>query len=73
MIEVKSKRTFTMSEQQEKITESIKACQAAGYKIQLWIIDKVGNITQKFQYLPCKNSCNKDDLNDNHDVEMKQQ
>lgn len=47
MIEIKSTRTYSVETTREKIDKSLVASREAGYKIELWILDKDGNILEK--------------------------
>jgi len=44
LIEVKSIRTFTLDDKQEKIEKSIKACKDLGYNIEIWILNVKGEV-----------------------------
>jgi hypothetical protein len=45
MIEIKSTRTFSLEKTREKIDKSLVASRE--YNIELWILDKNGNILEK--------------------------
>jgi hypothetical protein len=47
MIEVKSMRTYSMDDKQEKIEKTLQASKDSGYNIELWIINEKGNIVKK--------------------------
>jgi len=47
MIEVKSKRTYSMDDKKHKIEKTLQSCKDSGYNIELWILNEKGEILQK--------------------------
>jgi len=47
MIEVKSKRTYSLDDKKEKIEKTMKASKEAGYNMEVWVISDKGIILDK--------------------------